>query len=190
MDRIEKVIAGVESNFDKYAMRFEEKVYFRFSKNTGLIKDAIKQIKNTCQVSNKTAIMIASTSWGLYQIMGYNLYTTCNLTSHIIDFLNSEEKQKEAFYTFCNKNKISLADAEKELAELVNKKQQYEKTAKTKIEWIDNLKKLLTEQKEKYKNLITFIRRYNGASFLNDDFLSYLLRMIYYYEKIQKGGLK
>lgn len=66
------LIAGVESNHDLYAIRFEPKVYMRIA--TQSPSGAILRIAKINQCSLSTARMIYSTSWGAWQLMGFNWY--------------------------------------------------------------------------------------------------------------------
>lgn len=58
------------------------------------------------ELNNEAAWL--STSWGLFQIMGFN-YESCGYDSvkeMIIDFYKSEENQLKAFLNYCEYNKI------------------------------------------------------------------------------------
>lgn len=51
-------------------------------------------------ISQNTAIMLASTSWGAYQIMGANLWTVCKYKGTLAQYLNTPSDQIETFKAF------------------------------------------------------------------------------------------
>lgn len=183
---IAKVIAGVESGFYQYAMRFEEKLYLKYTKNTAPLEMAVQKIKNIHFCSRNTAIMIACTSWGLYQILGMNIYSVCNISKHIVEFLQDVDLQEKAFINFCQARKISITKTEEELKQVASVFQNIKTESKNYAEALEKFSQHLMDKKTLYPNLITFIRRYNGASFGSDAFLDYLLRMLHYYNEIKK----
>jgi hypothetical protein len=66
----------------------------------------VQHIKGIHGCSRATAEMIYSTSWGLYQIMGFNLYGKLGLELPIWQFLEAPEKQHKAFEQFCKAESI------------------------------------------------------------------------------------
>lgn len=84
MATLSEVIAYVETKNDPHAMRFEEKVYERYrlfidrpKAPEGAILENIRSahaFKNNLRCSWHTAAMVAATSWGKHQVMGFNLY--------------------------------------------------------------------------------------------------------------------
>jgi hypothetical protein len=130
------------------------------------------------QCSNDTALAICSTSWGLYQILGINVYGVCGYDKSIIDFLKNTDDQEKIFKIFCDIQKLDLEKTEKELinlTELVNKNKNY---FKNNLDMINFLEEELRDHKENYLNLVRFIERFNGAKYLSNSFMDYLLRMI------------
>jgi len=53
--------------------------------------------------------MIASTSWGYFQIMGYNLYFYGLIEKTVFEFLFNETEQEQAFEKFKQNQKICKA---------------------------------------------------------------------------------
>jgi len=73
-----------ESNGNQFATRFEPKVYDSFIKQ-GISPDLAR---------------LKATSYGSFQIMGYNLESLGYSLSKIQDYLNSESQQLESFVKF------------------------------------------------------------------------------------------
>lgn len=76
-----RVIAQTESADWRYAVRFESATY-------GVTEREYPKSLHNCQVANRcsqdTAKMICATSWGVYQMMGFNIYgdnSPCKLTA-------------------------------------------------------------------------------------------------------------
>jgi hypothetical protein len=102
-DTLANVIATVESGPFPYAMRFESVMYGRGSPyfTTEILEAAEKA--NHCNAV--TARMICSTSWGLFQIMGFNLYSPAiALPIAIGPYLFDTEQQFNAFKRFVKIN--------------------------------------------------------------------------------------
>lgn len=78
------IIALVESNDNTCAIRFEPTIYAKSDTMPVRILNAILDA-NKC--SQKTAQMIYSTSWGRYQIMGFNLYGLLAWKKSIVEYL-------------------------------------------------------------------------------------------------------
>ncbi len=180
------VIALTESGNNQYAIRFEEKVYLNIyrRKSTELLQ--IIQKYNEC--SFDTAKMIFACSWGKYQIMGFNLYSVCQLKTSIGEFLCSDNLQNLAFLKFCIANKIDLSKVEAELKALSEQKALIKLKTTSYAEFTESFRSFLEDNQKSYQNTITFISRYNGSKFLSDAFYSYLLRMVYNYEKLKEIG--
>lgn len=96
------VIAWIESRDNQYAFRFEPAVYGRRNHDNSL-----HQIMYLNGCSEDSARIIYSSSFGKYQIMGFNLYwpPICYMKT-FGEFLASEVDQTQAFYTFVNARKI------------------------------------------------------------------------------------
>jgi hypothetical protein len=175
---IVEVIKTVESANNQYAFRFEEKLYFLHRASKTNLSKILKRIKMLNQCSNETAIMICSTSWGLYQILGINIYGVCGYDNSIIDYLKKIDDQEKVFKVFCDIQKIDLDKTEKELINLTGQVNKNKNLFKNNLEMINFLEEELRDRKENYLNLIRFIQNYNGAKYLSNSFMDYLLRMI------------
>lgn len=99
-----KLIARVESNNDFRAMRFEPATFQMISNRP--VTSALTKIIENNHVSLATARVIYSTSWGAFQIMGFNLYSL-GFEGHIIDFANLPSLQLVAFNWFLDANHIN-----------------------------------------------------------------------------------
>ena len=101
------VIKSIESGGNPHALRFEPDAYANW--NWVPAMDRIKA-KHAC--SEKTARMIGCTSWGLYQIMGINIFDP-RLPAidpvDVIDFVNDVGLQEAAFTAFLNLRGINFA---------------------------------------------------------------------------------
>lgn len=89
------VIRRVESNNDPYALRFEVTVYDRMLRKVPR-HPVLFVIQETNKCSSNTAGMIAATSWGAWQLMGFNVYGTGRYTRPIAQFLGSVAEQNLA----------------------------------------------------------------------------------------------
>lgn len=172
------VIKKVESANNQYAFRFEEKLYFLHRASKTNLSKILKRIKMLNQCSNETAIMISSTSWGLFQILGINIYGVCGYDKSIIDYLKKVEDQEKVFKVFCDIQKIDLDKTEKELINLIGQVNKNKNLFKNNLEMVNFLEEELRDHKESYLNIIRFIERYNGAKYLSNSFMDYLLKMI------------
>jgi len=175
---INDVIKTIESSNNPFAFRFEEQLYFQHRAIKTNLSKVLKRVKMLNQCSNETALMIVSTSWGFFQILGINIYGMCGYDKGIMDFLHSQDDQELVFKKFCEIQRIDLNKVENELKNLTAFYIDIEKQAKSKIELIIELENELTDNRNKYENLVNFIYHYNGAKFLSDAFIDYLLRMI------------
>jgi N-acetylmuramidase-like protein len=93
------VLSRVESSDNQYAMRFEPAVFGR-APNFQL--RSLVQKCNHC--SQATAQMIYSTSWGQYQIMGFNIYTY--FRGSIWEWMNEPDQQKITLCRFLDENGV------------------------------------------------------------------------------------
>lgn len=90
-----KLIAQVESAGNQWAMRFEPGV-----KAKPMAESIIGIIKRANRCNRSTAEVIFSTSWGAYQIMGYNLYTL-ELLIPVGAYMAYPAVQEQTFKRFC-----------------------------------------------------------------------------------------
>lgn len=106
MKQLKDIIKLIESSNNPQAVRFEPHFYEKLKSKTN--DTAVLKIRKIHKCTYYTALMIASTSWGLFQIMGYNLYFYNLIDTTVFDFLNNEELQEKAFQEFIEKRKINF----------------------------------------------------------------------------------
>ena len=108
--QLARIIRQVESSNKISALRFEPVVFSGLSMSDSE-KNLISRIAavNTC--SFNTARVIFSSSYGLYQIMGFNIYSL-GYTDTIWEFWHSESDQNQCFAEFLIRNRINLTWAE------------------------------------------------------------------------------
>jgi len=172
------VIKTIESSNNQYAFRFEEKLYFLHRASKTNLSKVLKRVRMLNQCSNDTVLMICSTSWGLYQILGINIYGMCGYDKSIVNYLKSKDDQDKIFKTFCDIQKIDLEKTEKELINITGQVNKNKNLFKNNLEMISFLEEELRDRKENYLNLIRFVERFNGAKYMSNSFMDYLLRMI------------
>jgi len=107
---LERIIGSIESANDYGAIRFEPKVYARIE--GGSFEWEVARAKRANKCSRATARMICATSWGRFQIMGFNLYGFIGLTDPIADYLHNVKVQSTAFETFVKHNHIEFSPDE------------------------------------------------------------------------------
>lgn len=105
-----KIIAKVEGGAaGARALRFEETIYDRFGDTPSKAEVvALITIGNLNECSHHTARMIAATSWGSYQLMGFNIYEL-GWASDIFEFVSDQVKQADLFGLFLNAHSINFA---------------------------------------------------------------------------------
>jgi hypothetical protein len=96
---LRRIVSRVESGDNFFALRFEPKVYARFTEAERK-SSTLAFIAKVNRCSIETAMMIFSTSWGAYQIMGSNLYQVCSLKIEIGMFMSIRSQQLDAFDIF------------------------------------------------------------------------------------------
>jgi len=102
----------------------------------------------------------------------------CGYDKSIINYLKNVDDQDKVFKMFCDIQRIDLDKTEKELINLTWLVNKNKNSLKSNLDLISFLENELRDNKENYLNLITFIERYNGAKYLSNSFMDYLLRMI------------
>lgn len=184
--RFSEIIAHVESNNNILAFRFEEELYRHYDvkKIGSRVFNYVKRIHNC---SNNSAKVILSSSWGKYQILGVNLYDICSVTKTVFEYLFDEALQDLTFQTFVNK--VIKLDEKKLLSELneLNRVKRQLMLEYSLEKFSDEFKRHVIENKDRYNNILIFIQRYNGARFFSLNAYNYLLRMLYFYEKLSQG---
>jgi len=88
-----QVLSRVESSDNPYALRFEPETYQHVGEPRFLKVLASAAFANRC--SDDTAKVILASSWGAYQIMGFNLYARAG-ASCVGVFLGSPDEQLKA----------------------------------------------------------------------------------------------
>lgn len=102
---LSQLVARVESNNCPQAVRHEPG-FGKYVTATA-IGNCIAAFKVQGAYMNKnTAREICKMSFGLYQIMGENLYTVCNIGMTVFDFVMNEDAQLVAFQKYCFSRKI------------------------------------------------------------------------------------
>lgn len=91
---ISRLVASAESNHVKHAMRFEPA--WRHDNN---ITSLVRQAHAPAYMNSTTAKTIMATSYGLYQIMGENIYRL-GYKKPINEFMNNPEDQLDIFNKF------------------------------------------------------------------------------------------
>jgi hypothetical protein len=100
---LEWIIADIESGDNPYAMRFEPGIYARMQ-ISARYNPMIERAKQTNICSRETAKIICATSWGRFQIMGFNLYDVgLNLGASVGEFMAEVAPRSQAAYflEFC-----------------------------------------------------------------------------------------
>lgn len=107
-----QLISEIESGQNQFALRFEPLVYARDDKEMEIISRIAG--RNNCNL--RTAAMIYSTSWGQYQIMGFNLYgghLGANFeVMNVGEFLSETELQNAFFNSFVIEKGINYSLSE------------------------------------------------------------------------------
>lgn len=99
------IIARIESSNMLSAVRFEPDV---FSQNTFSLASLRQKIARENFCSLDTAKVISATSYGLYQLMGYNLYGL-GFDQPVLYFWNSAKLQLEYFEKFLEREQINYS---------------------------------------------------------------------------------
>lgn len=102
-----QLIARIESNNIPHALRFEP----NFKPSQRAVDLCIAAHK-PAYMNRATAEMICRTSWGLYQIMGENIYAMCGVSIPISRFMIDIETQERAFYAFLRNRQINFLPEE------------------------------------------------------------------------------
>jgi N-acetylmuramidase len=104
-----RVIAYVESNTNKYALRFEPEVYEHVRMNpTSEQVRLVRFISQANSCTTPTAEIIYSTSFGMFQLMGFNIYEAGGWTLSVGAYMDDLDEQKASFARFLESKKISF----------------------------------------------------------------------------------
>jgi len=98
------LIAHAESDDNAFAMRYEPVAYTAMVA-PGVL-DAIMK-PNKCNQS--TARVIRATSWGRFQIMGFNLYASPALAVSVGWYMADDQLQAQQFARFCHDHDCWMA---------------------------------------------------------------------------------
>lgn len=111
-----QVIAEVESGGNPYAIRFEPTIYQRLIVGSSGPSVAMGRIQSYMKIAAPdaniiTLAMIASTSWGKYQILGDNLYNPmrCRLSIPIGLFMSDISSQEQSFADFVASKRVDIS---------------------------------------------------------------------------------
>lgn len=101
--RLAVVIKHIESDNNMDAMRFESGT-FRACQN-GNYRPSVTNAQKANNCSLTTSHMICATSWGQYQIMGFNIYADkSGFSGNIMGFMKSLERQDDMYARFLETN--------------------------------------------------------------------------------------
>jgi hypothetical protein len=105
---IEQVIAAIESGNNMFSMRFEVQTYYGSNpKQTGM--PLLLKIGQANHCNIQTAKMIAATSWGKFQIMGFELYAApLSFNYSVGAFMANSEMQNNVFNSYLLINGINF----------------------------------------------------------------------------------
>lgn len=168
---LKKIVSIVESDDNQYAIRFEANLFYDRKRRVDFpVIDKIVKVHR--YISRDTARMIFFSSWGKYQIMGFNLYRFYNQPIGI--YLCDVKTQDWSFDVFIEP--LLLKYSEKDILEALK---------------FLIVNKVPVLELEKYQHdifpLIKFVGYYNGAIFPSMNFKNYVGRMIEAYKKLTGG---
>lgn len=104
---LKEIIKQIESSNNLQAVRFEP-LFYQKLKEKKINDKAIQKIKQLHKCNTNTAYMIAAVSWGLYQIMGYNLYFYDLTEKTVFEYLFDEAEQEKSFEKFTQIKNINF----------------------------------------------------------------------------------
>lgn len=106
---LSRVIQAIESSGNPHAIRFESELYNDSKRIISIELHASIAARNVC--SSDTARMLAYTSYGLYQLMGFNLYEL-GWNSDVASFMTDPSSQAIMFNEFLDSKHINYTLAE------------------------------------------------------------------------------
>lgn len=101
------LVGQIESGNWYGAIRFEPHVYFACL--NGKYQNSFAKARSVNRCSKETACAIVATSWGRFQIMGFNVYDYLGLNMPVATFLGDREAQEDAFWNFVMRRKIDYS---------------------------------------------------------------------------------
>ena len=105
MNKLAAVVSQVESAGFPYAQRYEPGVFAGFA----IAPAAISAAATGNHCSAVTARVLCSISFGLFQIMGFNLYGFLGWKQSVATFLYDTEQQLSTFADFCQHSGVNPA---------------------------------------------------------------------------------
>src|SRR5579883_2186429 len=100
------IISQVESSQLPYSLRFEPRTFADIAALSAPVIKTLELISRCNNCDFQTAKVIYSTSWGLYQLMGFNIYES-GYSGSIARFLNDTGAQLELFTAFLTEHSIN-----------------------------------------------------------------------------------
>jgi hypothetical protein len=104
MTTIADLVAWIETKNERGAIRFEPGTYNKFwgdaLKANKVAQAILARIREVNACSIHTAAMIYSTSWGAYQLMGFNLYADAQGAMPVSEYLVSPTAQAASLAAF------------------------------------------------------------------------------------------
>lgn len=100
-----QVISRIESSDNPHAMRFESEIF-----NRQRYESNVPRIQSIHRCSTVTARMISATSFGAFQIMGFNLYAPGGIQCDIADYMGNPVQQLASFKRFLQLNGLDESD--------------------------------------------------------------------------------
>lgn len=134
LPKLSEVIASIESNGLKSAIRFEPSLHDRSLNGQSHINFALTNIALYNRCTLETARVISCTSWGLFQLMGFNLYNPpISLKVPILEFVSNEDMQGSALNAFLDHNSmlVGVATLRDDLQERLDFARKYNGPAET-----------------------------------------------------------
>lgn len=92
------IIASIESSNADWAIRFERRAFAAITNKGG--NDTTAKIQRVHHCSADTARMLYATSFGRYQIMGFNLWGILRYSMTYAEFIADPDAQADAFNAF------------------------------------------------------------------------------------------
>lgn len=132
---LSSVIAWIESRGEIYALRFEPSIYA----GSRFVDYKLLQIIQTCNnCDENTARVIASTSWGAFQVMGFNLYNMpINYRGNIASFLCDSIRQIKTFNDYIESRGIDYTVSD--LASSQNRREHFALLYNGAISYAENI---------------------------------------------------
>lgn len=95
---LDEVIAWIESSSDQYAYRFEP---LRYNERRAVAPNVLRQIVRLHHCTDESARVIYASSYGLFQVMGFNLFWPPLLSDFTFgEYLADRNLQVDTFFAF------------------------------------------------------------------------------------------